>query len=133
MRGILKRAHAHRGGAPGVIRRVIDAGNRIAHFPYKYGGGHGSWNDTGYDCSGSVSYALHGAGLLSAPLTSGQFMSWGAAGRGRHITIYASPGHVYMVVAGRRVGPTGGKETGTRRPGAGPPPGGGGGRDPPGP
>jgi cell wall-associated NlpC family hydrolase len=118
-RGILKRAHAHRGGAPAVVRRVIAAGDRIAHFPYKYGGGHGSWNDTGYDCSGSVSYALHGAGLLSAPLTSGQFMSWGDAGRGRHITIYASPGHVYMVVAGRRFDTTGRNETGTRWQGTG--------------
>jgi len=114
---ILKRKHG--GGTPSVIRRVIAAGDRIAHLPYKYGGGHGTWNDTGYDCSGSVSYALHGAGLLSAPLTSGQFMSWGAPGKGRHITIYASPGHVYMVVDGRRFDTTGRNETGTRWQGTG--------------
>ena len=96
------------------MRRIIRAGNRIADFPYKYGGGHGTWNDTGYDCSGSVSYALHGAGLLSSPLTSGGFMSWGAAGKGRWVTIYANPSHVYMVVAGRRFDTTGRSESGTR-------------------
>ena len=70
-----------RGGVPHVVRRIIAAGDRIAHKPYKYGGGHGQWNDSGYDCSGSVSYALHGAGLLSSSLTSGGFMSWGARAR----------------------------------------------------
>jgi hypothetical protein len=93
---------------------VIRAANRIATMPYKYGGGHGRWEDTGYDCSGSVSYALHGAGLLDSALTSGGFMSWGAAGPGRHITIYANPGHVYMVVNGRRFDTTGRSETGSR-------------------
>ena len=72
-----------RGGTPNVVRRIIAAGDRIAHKPYKYGGGHGQWNDSGYDCSGSVSYALHGAGLLSSALTSGGFMSWGSSGPGR--------------------------------------------------
>jgi peptidoglycan hydrolase-like protein with peptidoglycan-binding domain len=94
-------------GLPIAVRRVIAAGNRIAHHPYKYGGGHGSFSDSGYDCSGSVSYALHGGGLLSAPIDSGEFMSYGAAGKGRYITIYASPGHVYMVVHGRRFDTTG--------------------------
>ena len=89
------------------MRRVIAAGNRIAHHPYKYGGGHGSFTDSGYDCSGSVSYALHGGGLLSVPKDSGEFMSYGAPGKGRHITIYANPGHVYMVVNGRRFDTTG--------------------------
>jgi hypothetical protein len=93
---------------------VVRAANRIASKPYKYGGGHGRWNDSGYDCSGSVSYALHGAGLLSSPLTSGGFMSWGAPGKGRRITIYASPSHVYMVVDGRRFDTTGRSETGSR-------------------
>jgi hypothetical protein len=111
---VLKRRGGGGGGSPSVVRRVILAGNRIAHMPYKYGGGHGQWQDTGYDCSGSVSYALHGAGLLSSPLTSGGFMSWGAPGRGRHITIYASPSHVYMVVDGRRFDTTGRNETGSR-------------------
>ena len=115
---VLKRAHLRRhrssGGIPRVVRRIIRSGNRIAHLPYKYGGGHGTWNDTGYDCSGSVSYALHGAGLLSSPLTSGGFMSWGARGKGRWVTIYANPSHVYMVVAGRRFDTTGRSESGTR-------------------
>jgi peptidoglycan hydrolase-like protein with peptidoglycan-binding domain len=102
------------GGGGGTVRRIIRAANRIAHKPYKYGGGHGRWNDTGYDCSGSVSYALHGAGLLSSALTSSGFMRWGAPGRGRHVTIYASPGHVYMVVNGRRFDTTGRDETGSR-------------------
>ena len=95
------------GGLPITVRRVIAAGNRIAHKPYKYGGGHGSFSDSGYDCSGSVSYALHGGGLLGVPKDSGEFMSYGAPGKGRHITIYANPGHVYMVVHGRRFDTTG--------------------------
>ena len=108
---ILKR-RSPRGG--NVVARVIRAANRIASKPYKYGGGHARWNDSGYDCSGSVSYALHGGGLLSSPLTSGGFMRWGAPGRGRRITIYASPSHVYMVVDGRRFDTTGRSETGSR-------------------
>ena len=111
---ILKRKHAHATASPGTIRRVIAAGDRIAGLPYKYGGGHRSFDDTGYDCSGSVSYALHGAGLLDAPLDSSQFMSWGAPGKGRHITIYANPGHAYMVINGRRYDTTGRAQTGTR-------------------
>ncbi len=102
------------GGLPIRVRRIIAAGNRIANKPYKYGGGHGQWDDSGYDCSGSVSYALHGAGYLSSALTSGGFMSWGSAGRGRWVTIYAAPGHVYMVVNGRRFDTTGRSESGTR-------------------
>ena len=70
--------------------------------PYRYGGGHGRWEDTGYDCSGSVSYGLHGAGLLTTPLDSTQFESWGVAGPGQWITVYANSGHAYMVVAGLR-------------------------------
>jgi hypothetical protein len=114
---VLKRRRSGGGGTrnmPSVIRRVIRAANRIQHHPYKYGGGHRTWNDSGYDCSGSVSYALHGGGLLSSPLTSGGFMRWGAAGPGRHITIYASPSHVYMTVNGRRFDTTGRSESGTR-------------------
>jgi peptidoglycan hydrolase-like protein with peptidoglycan-binding domain len=103
---ILKRRRSHGGGEgagiPIRVRRVIAAGDRIAGFPYKYGGGHGQWNDTGYDCSGSVSYALHGGGLLRAPLDSSQLMHYGAPGPGRYITIYAQPSHAYMVVHGRR-------------------------------
>ena len=102
------------GAGPEQVRRIIAAANRIAGKPYKYGGGHGNWNDSGYDCSGSVSYALHGAGLLDSALTSGDFMSWGAAGKGRWVTIYANPGHVYMVVNGRRFDTTGRDESGSR-------------------
>ena len=112
---VLKRRGGGGGGGGGdVVARVVRAANRIAHKPYKYGGGHGQWNDSGYDCSGSVSYALHGAGLLSSALTSGGFMRWGAPGPGKRITIYASPGHVYMVVDGRRFDTTGRDESGTR-------------------
>ena len=103
-----------RSGLPIIVRRVIYAGNRIAHKPYKYGGGHGSFVDSGYDCSGSVSYALHGGGLLSVPKDSSEFMSWGAPGPGRYITIYANPGHAYMVVHGRRFDTTGAGGSGGR-------------------
>jgi hypothetical protein len=96
------------------VRRIIAAGDRIAGKPYKYGGGHGTWDDTGYDCSGSVSYALHGAGLLDGPLVSGDFAHWGARGRGSWITIYANADHVYMVVAGMRFDTSARSRTGSR-------------------
>jgi cell wall-associated NlpC family hydrolase len=89
-------------GAPDVISRIIAGGNAIAKFPYIWGGGHGSFVDSGYDCSGSVSYALAAAGLLDSPLVSGQFANWGAAGPGKWVTIYANDGHVFMYVAGLR-------------------------------
>jgi hypothetical protein len=111
---ILKRRGSRGGGGGDVVARIVRAANRIQSKPYKYGGGHGRWNDTGYDCSGSVSYALHGAGLLSSALTSGGFMRWGAPGKGRRVTIYASPSHVYMVVDGRRFDTTGRNESGSR-------------------
>jgi hypothetical protein len=111
---VLHRGRGVRRGVPAVVRRVIAAGDRIAGMPYEYGGGHGTWRDDGYDCSGSVSYALHGAGLLSSALTSGDFMSWGAPGKGRWISIYAAPGHVYMVVAGRRFDTSGRDAAGSR-------------------
>jgi hypothetical protein len=88
--------------APLAVKRVIAAANRIRTLPYIWGGGHGRWQDAGYDCSGSVSYALHGARMLTTPLTSGSFETWGEAGAGRWITIYANASHVYMVVAGLR-------------------------------
>jgi hypothetical protein len=88
--------------APPVVKRVIAAANRIRTLPYIWGGGHGRWQDAGYDCSGAVSYALHGGRLLNTPLTSGSFESFGEAGPGRWITIYANAGHAYMVVAGLR-------------------------------
>jgi peptidoglycan hydrolase-like protein with peptidoglycan-binding domain len=86
--------------APVAVQEVIAAANRIAFKPYIYGGGHGSFNSAGYDCSGSVSYALHGAGLLSSPEDSSQFESYGSSGSGSWITIWANPGHAYMEVAG---------------------------------
>jgi cell wall-associated NlpC family hydrolase len=88
--------------APAPVKAAIAAANRIVGKPYKYGGGHGRWNDNGYDCSGAMSYALHGAGLLDRPLTSGDFMSWGKAGKGTWITIYAHGGHGFLVIAGLR-------------------------------
>lgn len=89
-------------GAPAEIAAVIGAGNRIASTPYRWGGGHRTWEDAGYDCSGSVGYALHGGGLLDATSDSTGLMSYGEPGPGRWITIYANPDHVYMVVAGLR-------------------------------
>jgi cell wall-associated NlpC family hydrolase len=100
--------------APQPIKRVIQAANAIAKFPYKWGGGHGAWRDTGYDCSGSVSFALAGAGLLGTPLTSGGFVDWGAAGAGEWITIYTNPGHIFMIVAGLRFDTSGQGRAGTR-------------------
>jgi cell wall-associated NlpC family hydrolase len=85
---------------PEPIQRVIAGANAIADFPYVFGGGHASFVDNAYDCSGSVSYALAAAGLLSAPETSGELESWGAAGPGRYMTIEAAAGHVYMYVDG---------------------------------
>ncbi len=85
---------------PEPIQRVIAGANAIADFPYVFGGGHASFVDNAYDCSGSVSYALAAAGLLSAPETSGELESWGAPGPGRYMTIYAAAGHVYMYVDG---------------------------------
>ncbi len=100
--------------APEPVKRVIQAGNAISKLPYKWGGGHGAWRDTGYDCSGSVSFALAGAGLLRSPLASGPFMKWGEEGRGEWITIYANPGHMFMVVAGLRFDTSGRGRAGTR-------------------
>lgn len=100
--------------APDVVKQIIAAGNAIAKKPYRYGGGHAKWSDSGYDCSGSVSYALHGAGLLERAMPSGSFTSWGEAGPGRWVTIYANGGHMYMVVAGLRFDTSGRKKAGTR-------------------
>jgi cell wall-associated NlpC family hydrolase len=88
--------------APDPIRAMISAANLIVGQPYRWGGGHGSFQSKGYDCSGAVSYALAGAGLLQTPLTSGAFMGYGEPGPGQWLTIYASPTHVYAVIAGLR-------------------------------
>jgi len=86
--------------APEVIQKVIAGANEIADFPYVFGGGHGSFVDNAYDCSGSVSYALAAGGLLSSPETSGELESWGVPGPGRFITVFANAGHTYMYVDG---------------------------------
>jgi hypothetical protein len=88
--------------APARVKAVIAAANRIHDKPYKWGGGHGRWEDTGYDCSGSVSYALRGGNFVTSSMPSGGYMSWKAPGQGRWITTYSNSGHMYMVVAGLR-------------------------------
>lgn len=87
--------------APAPVLQAVAAANQIIGKPYRYGGGHASFIDSGYDCSGSVSYALHGAGLLATPEDSSQLESYGAAGPGQWITIYANPGHAFVVIGGR--------------------------------
>jgi cell wall-associated NlpC family hydrolase len=89
-------------GAPPVVKRVIAAANEIDGTPYIWGGGHASFTAKGYDCSGAVSYALHGADLLDYTMVSGQLAHYGDPGPGRWITIYANAEHVFMVVAGLR-------------------------------
>jgi cell wall-associated NlpC family hydrolase len=125
-RVLKRRGHSGVGGrgGGGRLQMIIRAANRIAQADYRYGGGHRTFNDTGYDCSGSISYALHGAGLLASPLDSTGFMSYGSAGRGRHVTIYANAGHAFMVVDGRRydtsaMGEAGSRWTWTKRSGSG--------------
>jgi len=100
--------------APEEVKQIIEAGNIIARSPYLWGGGHGKWLDKGYDCSGSVSFALAAAGLLSGPLASGPLMSWGEPGRGKWVTIYANNGHVFMEVAGIRFDTSNSRVTGSR-------------------
>ncbi len=88
--------------APPEVVAVINAANAIVGKPYRYGGGHGEWEDSGYDCSGSESYGLHGGGFVTKPLDSTDFESWGEPGPGVWITSYANSGHSFMVVAGLR-------------------------------
>src|SRR3954447_26788725 len=100
--------------APEEVKQIIEAGNIIARSPYVWGGGHGKWLDKGYDCSGSVSFALAAAGLLNGPLDSGHLAQWGRPGPGRWVTIYANAGHVFMGVAGIRFDTSGQRVTGSR-------------------
>src|SRR5436189_165334 len=93
--------------APPQIVGMINAANAISSKPYRYGGGHAKFEDSAYDCSGSVSYVLHGGGLLTSPLFSSLFMKWGEAGIGRWVTVYTNPGHAFMVLAGLRFDPGG--------------------------
>jgi hypothetical protein len=90
--------------APAEVQNAIFAANDIIGTPYVYGGGHNlTFTSSGYDCSGTVSYALHGGGWLKAPLDSGSFMRWGRAGKGQWFTVFTNPGHAYLVIAGLRL------------------------------
>ncbi|MGH2906996.1 MAG: hypothetical protein ACRDKI_09565 [Solirubrobacterales bacterium] len=100
--------------APPPVKKMIKAANSITRKPYKWGGGHGTWHDRGYDCSGSVSYVLHSTGLLDWSLVSGDLAKWGLKGQGRWVQIYANSGHVFMVIAGLRFDTSGAGESGPR-------------------
>jgi hypothetical protein len=105
--------------APPRLRALIQAANQVARKPYVYGGGHGRnpeeiWEDSAYDCSGSISYALAGAGYIEGPMASGPMMTFGKPGPGKWVTIYANEGHAFMVVAGLRFDTSGRQRTGTR-------------------
>lgn len=101
-------------GAPPVIAAAVAAANRLRHKPYRFGGGHRSFSDSAYDCSGAVSYVLHGAGLLESPLDSTGFKHWGAPGEGAWITIYANKSHAFMVIGGMRFDTSGPGPSGPR-------------------
>ena len=107
-----KRARLHRGEAaapkkaPASVKRAIWAANQLRSKPYRYGGGHKSFDDGGYDCSGTVSYALGAAGLISSPMSSIEFRRYGERGRGKWVTIYAREGHTFAVIAGLRLDTT---------------------------
>ena len=88
--------------APRAVKRVIAAANKIEDKPYVYGGGHGSFKDKGYDCSGAASFALHGGGLLKTPIDSNGMAKYGEPGKGKWISVYGAPSHGYIVVAGLR-------------------------------
>lgn len=100
--------------APMPVKKAIWAANALRHQPYVYGGGHASFHSRGYDCSGTVSYALHAAGLLRTPMDSSELESWGHAGRGRWITVYANPGHAWAIIAGMRLDTSGPGQQGPR-------------------
>ncbi len=100
--------------APAIIQQVILAGNQIAHLPYRFGGGHGTFIDNAYDCSGSLSFVFAAAGILNTTMTSGQLMSWGKPGPGKWITVFADNGHTFMYVAGLRFDTVALAQTGSR-------------------
>src|SRR5947209_13822538 len=100
--------------APPAVQAVIDAGNQIAHLPYRFGGGHGTFIDNAYDCSGSLSFVFAAAGILQSTMTSGELMSWGKPGLGKWITVFANNGHTFMYVAGLRFDTVARAETGSR-------------------
>lgn len=100
--------------APAAVQAVIAAGNEIAHLPYRWGGGHATYEDTAYDCSGSISYVFAAAGLLDHPVVSGNLENWGEPGPGKWITVFANAGHTFMYVAGLRFDTVALAETGSR-------------------
>jgi cell wall-associated NlpC family hydrolase len=100
--------------APLQVQQAVWAANALRHKPYIYGGGHRSFRSRGYDCSGTVSFALHGADLLDSPLDSSDFMQWGERGRGQWITVYTNPGHAWAMIAGMRLDTSGPGESGPR-------------------
>jgi cell wall-associated NlpC family hydrolase len=100
--------------APASVQAVIQAGNEIAHLPYVWGGGHARYIDTGYDCSGSLSFVLGAGGILNTTMTSGQLANWGDPGPGKWITIFANNGHTFMYIAGLRFDTVALAQTGTR-------------------
>lgn len=100
--------------APHAVEAIIRAANAVALLPYVYGGGHARWEDSAYDCSASVSFALAAAGFLKGPLDSTSFMSWGRAGPGKWVTIFANQGHAWMIVAGLRFDTSGLRIGGSR-------------------
>jgi cell wall-associated NlpC family hydrolase len=101
-------------GAPLAVQQAIWAANTLRHKPYIYGGGHRRFRSRGYDCSGTVSFALHAARLLASPLDSSSFMQWGERGRGQWITVYTNPGHAWAIIAGMRLDTSGPGESGPR-------------------
>jgi hypothetical protein len=109
-----KRAQPRRSRVSIAIGRMLAAGDRIARLPYTYGGGHGSFSSSGYDCSGSVSYVLHAARLLSTPEDSSGLESFGDPGPGKHVTVYADSAHAWMTINGRRFDTIALQEAGTR-------------------
>ena len=100
--------------APVAVAQVIAAGNQIARLPYRWGGGHLAYEDSAYDCSGSLSFVLAASGLLSGTVTSGQLMNWGLPGPGKWITVFAAPGHTFAYIAGLRFDTVALAETGSR-------------------
>src|SRR4051794_18050899 len=102
-------------GAPAAVTEAIVRANAIVGRPYVWGGGHRSFHSRGYDCSGAVSYLLHGGGLLASPLDSSSFMRWGQAGRGRWITVYTNPSHAFVEVAGLRLDTSAAEDPSGRR------------------
>jgi hypothetical protein len=100
--------------APPEVQAIVNAGNEIAHLPYIWGGGHATYEDSGYDCSGSISFVLAAAGLLKGTETAGELMSYADRGPGKWITIYAAPGHTFMYIAGLRFDTVALAQTGSR-------------------